>query len=225
MAASKPILALGLLPLSEIRHRVAGIADRRQILLLDWPGFAYLHYGFGADELLATARRLVEGACNPLPTGVCPAVPDVLRLTSEVRHWLENRRRNVDGARRDFESAERGEIVLDRAYFEPVEAISDAHRAMLGRLLVLEPLASRHAPRVDGLKGIHAAVNGFEELWVSLESTRAELRRSRPAPALLAAAAKAHRLVVEALTAAIDRTHEVDCELMSTRSTDDAPSS
>lgn len=187
--------------------------------LWDWPGLAYLSYGFGIEELVDTARLASEGAGSSLPEDPSPSAGEVLRLTSEVRHWLENRRRNVEGAQRDFESAARGEIVLDESYLSPVSAISDAHREMLDRLWAMEASALRYAPRIDGLAGIRAVLDVFEARWRDLELARAAYRQAevRSSASHLTAAVDAHRNVVVVLAEAIRLTHELDDEMTSNR--------
>lgn len=190
--------------------------DDKWRMLFQWPGIAYLPYGFTKDQLIATARKVVEGANKPLPAGLLPTVSDALRLTAEVRHWLENRRRNTEGALINFESAKRGEKRLHDSHLEPVAAISEEHRAMLDRLWALEVPAERFARQIGGLAPLKAAIAGFETRWQALETARAALRASGAEewPKRLADVVMELRQVLEALSAAIRATLDVDREMM-----------
>lgn len=210
---ARPVLILGLGSAWETAISRSRDDERRK--LFQWPGIAYLPYGFTKDQLIATARKVVEGAKEPLPPGLLPTVGDVLRLTAEIRHWLENRRRNTEGALINFESAGRGEKQLHDSYLEPVAAISEEHRAMLDRLWALEVPAARFAPRIGGLAPLKAAIAEFETRWQALEATRATLRDSGAEERLerLAGAVTELRRVCKALSAAIMATLDLDKEL------------
>lgn len=208
-----PILACGLLPGSLVEARVKRLGGRR-LMLWQWPGFAYLPYGFTKEELIATARGIIEGARTPLPPGLLPTPGDVLRLTSKVRHWLENRLRNAKAAMQTFERAAGGEY-LHASHLEPVAAVSDEHRRMLERLWALTGAAARFAPQCGGLVPLKAAMTDFESRWQALEAVRASLREGgmEGRAEWLAAAAREHRGVCEALSAAIMATSDLDAEI------------
>jgi hypothetical protein len=213
--ACSAMLILGLFSLPEGGAGWSGMAPELG-MLLRWPGIAYLPYGFTRDELIATVRKIVEGAKEPLPPGLLPTVGDIMRLTSEVRHWLENRRRNTEGALMNCESAGRGEKRLHDSYLEPVAAISEEHRAMLDRLWMLEAPAARFAPRIGGLAPLKAAIAGFETGWQALETTRAVLRTggAEERPKSLADVVTELRQVIEALSAAIMATRDLDKDII-----------
>ena len=60
---TQPILALGLSPPPAFQNnRNLGIN-----VLWQWPGFAYLPFGFNMEELRALAHQVMEGANSPLP--------------------------------------------------------------------------------------------------------------------------------------------------------------
>lgn len=147
--------------------------------LLQWPGLAYLAYGFNRDQLIAAARRVIRGACAPLPAELMPEVGDVLRVMVEVRHWLENRLRNAEGALQNIDSAARGEKPLHRSYLDPVEAISDEHRDMVDRLWAQEVPAGHFAPDIGGLRPLRAAMTAFELQWQALEAARTSMRDAK----------------------------------------------
>lgn len=213
-AAYPAMLILGLFPLPEDGAGGSGMAPELGVLL-QWPGIAYLPYGFTKAQLIATARKVVKGAKEPLPPGLLPTVGDVLRLTSEIRHWLENRRRNTEGALMNFESAWRGEKQLHDAYLEPVTAISEDHQVMLDRLWALEVPTARFAPRIGGLAPLKAAIADFDTRWQALETARAALRASgaEERPKCLADAVTELRQVIETLSVAIMATLDLDKEL------------
>lgn len=68
----------------------------------------------------------------------------ILRATSEVRHWIENRLRNTDLMLSDFGSVARGSVELHPSYLEPAVDISEEHQAMLltGSWLSNRPLSN-----------------------------------------------------------------------------------
>ncbi len=192
----------------------AGLTPRIRAML-DWPGVAYLAYGFTRDQLIAAARRAIEGAKTPLPPGLLPTAGDVLRLTSEIRHWLENRLRNTEGALNDFQRARLGEIQLHRTYLDPVAPVTEEHRAMLDRLWALEAPAERFAPRTGGLGPLKGALAEFENSWQALEAARSALRASGikgEEQGLTETVAEFAR-VYDALQSAIKATRELDNEM------------
>lgn len=209
------VIVVGLFPLPEDGPSDSVLAPVIGALF-QWPGIAYMPYGFTREQLIATARQVIEGARTPLPPGLLPTVGDVLRLTSEIRHWLENRLRNTEGALNDFESARRGEIQLHRTHLDPVAPISEEHRAMLDRLWALEVPAGWFAPRTGGLGPMKTAVAEFETRWQALEAARAALRASgaEGREEHLAEAVTEFKRVRDALSAATMATRELVNELM-----------
>jgi hypothetical protein len=209
------VIVVGLFPLPEDGPSHSVLAPVIGALF-QWPGIAYLPYGFTREQLIATVRQVIEGARTPLPQGLLPTVGDVLRLTSEIRHWLENRLRNTECALNDFESARRGEIQLHRTHLESVAAISEEHRAMLDRLWALEVPAGRFAPRTGGLGPMKTAVAEFETRWQALEAARAALRTSgaEGREEHLAEAVTEFKRVRDALSAATMATRKLDNELI-----------
>ncbi len=209
-----PVLACGLLRKAYLDGRVRTIGGR-QLALWEWRGFAYVKYGFSEGQLVTTIRGIIEGAKMPLPPGLLPTAGDVLRLTSEIRHWLENRLRNTEGALNDFQRARLGEIQLHRTYLDPVAPVTEEHRAMLDRLWALEAPAGRFAPRTGGLGQLKAAVAEFERHWEALEAARAALRASGikgEEQGLTETVAEFAR-VCDALQSAIKATRELDNEM------------
>lgn len=184
--------------------------------MLGWPGLTCLCYGFTKDELIATALRVAEGAKTPLPAKLMPTVSDVMRLTTDIRHWLKNRLRNTQGALNDFECAKRGEKQLHSSHLDSVAAISGQHSAMLNRLWALEVSVKHFAHHSDGLTPLKTAVADFENCWRALEAVRRALRLNenvRPKEDLAEAVLEYAR-VRDALQLAIDATCELDSEMM-----------
>ncbi len=186
--------------------------DERYHLLLQWPGFAYLPYGFTKDELIATAERIVADAGQPLPPGFLTTSLDVLRLNSEVRHWLENRQRNVLGITETVERAATGDITLHTSHFDPVPAISEEHQSMLQRFWDLDEPVARLAPGIGGLTALRAVVTCLESQWQLLEAIKASLRaENTPDPkTTLISLRDQYRLICNTLSLAIQRTVELD---------------
>lgn len=211
-----PILVLGLFPPPAVD---GSMPDRELAALLQWPGVAYLPYGFTRERLVAAAHAAVEGARMPPPPGILPSAADILRLTSEIRHWLENRLRNTKGALSDLEAACRREKPLHASYLEAVAAMSDAHRAMLDRLCALEALAAHLAPATGGLGPTRTAIETFETRWQALEVVRVALRETadEQGTTYLAELRESLLGVCEALSTAIAATRNLDSELMSER--------
>ena len=114
--------------------------------VLEWPGVQYLRYDADDATLAKAVQSCLLGSTEPVPEYLFVTVADITRLSSEIRHWLENRLRNTSGALYDFEAAERGEIRLHPNYLEPV-AISSEHQAMLERFCTLEPHVLRLVPK------------------------------------------------------------------------------
>jgi len=171
----RAVLLLGMLPLS-----TESVAQTTWVTaLIGWAGFAYLPYGFTCDELIATAHRIIAGAKEPLPSELVQLfrpIDDILRHTSEVRHWLENKLRNSQGALSNLEKAARGEMRLHSTYLDPVASVSEEWRAMLDRLWALEVPAKLYAPRVGGFGPLKTAIEVYESHWQALEVARATLR-------------------------------------------------
>lgn len=186
--------------------------------MLSWSGVAYLPYGFSKEELIETGHRVIAGANTPFPKGFLPTVGDVLRLTAEIRHWLENRSRNTEGALSDFVSAGRGVIQLHRTHLTPVAAISKEHRAMLNRLWALEIPARQFAPRMGGISPLKTAVTEFENRWEDFEAARDRLRAGGPVSQkqCFDEAIAQFARVRDALQAAITKTRELDSEMRAT---------
>lgn len=209
------VIVVGLFPLSDRDHNESALAPVAGALF-QWAGVAYLPYGFTRDQLIAAARQVIEGARRPLPSGLMPTVGDLLRLTSEIRHWLENRLRNTEGALKDFEGARDGKAQLHRSYLEPVAAISEEHQAMLDRLWALEVAVNQFAPRTGGLGPLKAAVAEFEIRWQALEAARAALwaTGAEDSKERLAQAVTELERVRDALSTAIMAARNLEDELM-----------
>jgi hypothetical protein len=186
--------------------------------IFEWPGVQYLFYSVSDDVLLAAARSAIEGAKQPLPNWREIEVrKNLLILSAEIRHWLENRMRNTELALSDFESAMRGEIRLHRTHLEPVTAISENHQAMLDRLWMLEISAGRFAPRTGGLGPLKAGIAGFKTSWQALEAARAALLASGEAEVRaehIKEVVIGFRRVRDALSTAIMATRELDNEMI-----------
>ena len=204
-----PILVLG-------PDRAAAVKRSPELkLLLDWPGATYLPYGFSEPELLATVRQISTAATQiPLPaiesaSGESSMNADAaLRVMSEVRHWLENRLRNTEGALVDFERAARSELQLHRAYLKPAAAITREHREMLSRLWAADPFYRTTERCPDGLELLKLEIAGFQEAWAILETARTALRTTDspyPRQALNDAVAALAR-VRDSLTSAVKLT-------------------
>ena len=173
--AVAPVLVVGLhANLAPLFDR-CGAGESGAASLLTWPGAAYLQYGFTPRELQDAWERAVQGAVLPFSPGIVTR-DDVLRASSNVRHWLEGRLLYVGASLLDFGSAARGELHLVPAYLAPKEAISEQHQQMLDRLWDLSSAVSTHAPGSDGLTLIRQAMDRFEATWASLEVARAEYR-------------------------------------------------
>lgn len=184
--------------------------------LLEWPGAAYMQYGFTRDDLSAAAARIIDGAKAPLPSCLHVARTDLLRATSNVRHWLEGRLRNERGALKDFYAAARGEIELVQEHVEPRVSVSKEHQEMLDRLFGLSAAARRYAPSTSGLDDIRHAIDTFETAWRSLEDIRslylAQLTKADPAARMRLATQVCSALeqVTDSLSLAIAETKRFD---------------
>lgn len=211
------LLIVGLLPMPAGLDETA--SERASAALLPWPGVAYLRYGFSRENLVKAADAAIRGAKEPLPRGLLPTLGDVRRRTSEVRHWLENRLRNADGARNALEAELLGAAILHESHLEPVAAISTAHRNMMERLWALEGLAARMAPRAGGLSAVRRAMDEFELCWRDLEESRTAVRSARRGERreCLDDMLKRHLAVRETVSAAIAAIDNLDGELCAGR--------
>ena len=213
-STSRPaVLVLGLLQPPEVGG--GSIRERAGAALLQWPGARYLRYGFSREQLLDAANSAIQGAKEPLPSEVLASGGDVRRHMSKIRHWLENRLRNGDGARNALEAELCGGMTLHESHLEPVAAVSDAHRGMVERLWMLERPAVQMAPGVGGLAVVRGAMDEFERRWGKLEEFRAALRGapSGERRKRLAAMREQQDKVREALSAAIGALDDLDGEL------------
>lgn len=170
-----PIIFIGLASTLEIVASRWEKDDEYLLELFQWDGAAYLQYGFTIEQLLVTARRVIEGGKAPLPSGLLPKPDDVLRVTSEVRHWLENRRINVTGMLDNFCGALRGER-LSSFHLNSQPAISKDHQEMVNRLWAYESLAAELAPANGGIVPLRAAMDEFEQAWSAFDAARKSYR-------------------------------------------------
>lgn len=165
----RPTLILGF-------HTPDRVRGRPEAAVLAWPGATYVRYDASDDELRAAVGQAIQGAREPLPARLLPDAAEILSLTFEVRHWLQNRRDNAEGAITDFAAAACGENWLHESYLNPVEAISRQHRQSLDRLWELEAAVAHLAPRIGGLRAVRTAIDEFEVRWEDLEQARRRLR-------------------------------------------------
>ncbi len=211
-----PIIVMGLAPTPGMAASRMASGDRHLLTLLEWPGVAYMQYGFTRAQLIATARRVVEGAKAPLPFGLLPKPDDVLRVTSEIRHWLDNRRINVTGMLNDFRSALRGNEISP-FHLDPQPAVSEDHRKMVDRLWAYESLAVDLAPTTGGIVPLRAAMDEFEQAWSAFEVTRAIYRREIESVGTgkdhVESVVNQLEKVVEAVCEAIEATRTLDAAL------------
>ncbi len=184
--------------------------------VLKWPGIQYLRYDADDTALAKAVQRCLRGSTEPVPECLFVTVEDITRLSSEIRHWLENRLRNTNGALHDFEAAKRGEIRLHPNHLEPVDAISSEHQATLERFRSLEPHVLRLAPKADGLKKFSAAIGNFQSHWQALETAKETLRNApsvEPSGSAVSQMIEAQEKSRDALETAIAATWELDNEL------------
>lgn len=173
---ARPIIVLGLAPTLEIAASRLEGRDKHMIELFQWPGATYMQYGFTREQLMTTARRVVEGSETPLQLGAWLKSDGILRVTSEVRHWLENRRTNVTGMRDDFRKALNG-AQLSPFYLEPQSAVAEEHRKMVERLWAYEWLAVELASESGGVGPLRVAMADFERRWDALEKAKLAYRK------------------------------------------------
>lgn len=207
------LLFMGMHPASAASVRRPEVAA-----LLDWPGVVQLPYGATWNEISSAAQRAAKGARAPLPRSLLAPVEDLLRLTSEVRHWLRNRLRNTEGAVSIFERAVRGEIRLHSSTLRPVASISSEHIEMLERLWSRAKPGLDLAPHCGGVGGIQAALDMFTRQWEEIEAARAALREGgeRTGGAVEPILRK-HEAACQALRDAIAASEVLDDELRASR--------
>ena len=205
-----PMLIFGLHSLEQLKK----FPDETKVL--KWPGVQYLRYDADDATLAKAVQRCLQGSTEPVPDCLFVTVGDITLLSSEVRHWLENRLRNTNGALHDFEAAKRGEIRLHPNHLEPVPAISNEHQATLERFCSLEPHVLRLAPEASGLRKFSVAIGNFQSHWQALETAKKALRNapsaehSGPAVSQMIEAQERSR---DALETAIAATRDLDNEL------------
>jgi hypothetical protein len=164
--------------------------------LFDWPGAEYLRYDVTPDELRAAAKRVIAGAKQPFPKNLLPQSPnDLLRISSEVRHWLENRRTNVMGMLNNFRGALQGEQ-LSPFHLNSQPALSKDHQDMVNRLWTYESLAAELSPANGGIAPLRAAMDEFEQTWFDFDAAR-----------------EGYRLALESVGAGKDRIESVISQL------------
>lgn len=170
-----PIIFLGLAPTLEMAASRLANNDKYLLALFQWDGAAYMQYGFTMEQLLVTARRVIEGGKTPFPSGLLPNPDDILQATSKIRHWLENRRTNVTGMLDNFRGALRGEW-LSPFHLNSQPAISKDHQEMVNRLWVYESLAAELAPSNGGIVPLRDAMGEFEQTWSEFDTARERYR-------------------------------------------------
>lgn len=208
--ACPAILIVGLFP--PPRADAASARERAAASLFDWAGARYLRYGFDRRALEEAADEASRGVEQPPPRGLLTAAADVGRRISEVRHWLENRLRNVDGTQVALDTALRGEVTLHKSHLDPVAAMTDPHRKMVERLWACDASVGRLAPEIGGLGAIRYRMDVYEHRWGDLECARAALRTAPNAERTNRLTAMGERLaaVREALAMAIEAMDDVD---------------
>lgn len=140
--------------------------------LFDWPGAEYLRYDITPDKLREAARRVIEGSKQPLPKNFLPKDPsELLCISSEIRHWLENLEPIVTGTLKNFHAALRGGE-LSPFHLNSQSAISREHRDMVNRLWAYESLAVEFSPTNGGLLPLRAAMSEFEQAWSEFNMAR-----------------------------------------------------
>ena len=213
---SRPMPALIFMGL---QPALAASMDRPELAaFLEWPGLVQLAYGATWPEIISAAKRAAKGARSPLPLGLLAPVDDILRLTSEVRHWLGNRLRNTEGAVDIFERVIRGEIRLHPSYLKPVSPVSREHLDMLDRLWARERPALELAPRSGGVSPVKSALDTFTRRWEDIEVARARMREAENAVAeTVTLLLQRHNDACDALRGAIEASLELDDELKGTR--------
>ncbi len=189
--------------------------------LFDWPGAEYLRYDVTPDELRTTAQRVIEGAKQPFPKHLLPQDPsDLLRISSEVRHWLENRRTNVTGMLDNFRGALRGER-LSPFHLNSQPAISKDHQEMVNRLWAYESLAAKLASANGGIVPLRAAMDEFEQTWsgfdTARESYRLELECGKTGKNRIESVISQLEKVIAAVRKAIEATDTLDAALQKNR--------
>jgi hypothetical protein len=184
--------------------------------LFDWPGAEYLRYDATPDEFRAAAQRVIEGAKQPLPKNLLLQAGDLLRISSEVRHWLENRRINVTGMLDNFRGALRGER-LSPFHLNSQPAISKEHQEMVSRLWAYESLVSGLARASGGIVPLRAAMDDFEQAWsvfdVAREGYRLELESGGTGKGQIESVINQLEKVVAAVRKAIEATYTLDAAL------------
>jgi hypothetical protein len=200
-------------------HRASSSAHPGVAALLEWPGLAQLAYGATWREFRDAAAHVVNGARSPLPAGVLAPVEDILRISSEVRHWLRNRLRNGEAAVDILERSMRGEIRLHPSNLRPVAAVSREHMDVLERFWAHERPAQQLAPSNRGVAGVKDALDSFTRCWDAIEAARAVVREAAgaPSPAATARLLLRHQQACDTLHHAIALTLALDDELKASR--------
>ena len=173
------VLIVGISPLLIKRscNHSSGEASLRA--LLGWPGAAFMQYGFNKEDLCFAVSRILEGAKEPLPRELLPTLDDILRLTSDIRHWLTNRLNNTNSTLANFRAAANGDVTLHPSHLEPVEAISRQHRKPLDRLWGFDLYIRNMTSSVSGVHPVKESVAQFESYWLALEVARQRYRTKR----------------------------------------------
>ncbi len=213
-----PILVIG----PELTLDLAKRSDEvtQALALFNWPGAAYLPYGFNEAELIGIAQRILKGASSPPPVHVGAHVGDAVALSSEIRHWLTNRRRNTEGALKNFNAAARDERHLHPAHLVPIEAISRQHRNLLARFEKLTRFLGILDSEATSAASLMAAIRQFESCWSAVEVARAAVRAAHDGgdqyayAGAASGACEALFKVRDALSAAIDATRRFDADTL-----------
>jgi hypothetical protein len=181
--------------------------------VLDWSGIAYLDYDVTREALLTAAEQVAVGAVQGSLAGFFRAdQTGLLRVSSEIRHWLENRRTSVTGMRDDFRR-EPGDSVISRFHLEPQPVIGVEHRAMVDRLWAYEWLAAEYLREIGGTGPMRAAMSDFEAQWRELSNAKSAFRYGETygqGGKRIAAMLDCADRVLQAIQAAIDETRVLD---------------
>jgi len=141
-----------------------------------WEGLAYLQYGFTRQHFVDTAQRAIARRGSPLPA-LDPNSDELRKRAFALRHWLQNKRKNIDAAAADFVAAADGSLLLSAAHLADTKASTPLHDRMLEAFIGALSAGTLDAEAKASIAKFASMIEQFKENWEAVECLRRQVRQ------------------------------------------------
>jgi len=159
------------IPGLQVGRKRASTAQRLAV----WEGLAYLQYGFTKQHFIDAARQAIAGKGSPLPT-LEPHSDELRKRAFAVRHWLQNKRKNIDAAAADFVAAAGGSFMLSEAHLAETKASTPKHDRMLAPFIDARHSETLDAEAKEAIANFASMIEQFKTDWEGVECLRRQVR-------------------------------------------------